>query len=147
MLAAALSYIRSRSNKFGIRNGFYKKNDIHIHVPEGAIPKDGPSAGITIAAAMVSNLTKRPVKSDTAMTGEITLRGRVFPVGGIKSKILAAHRVGIKNVIMPKENEKDYKELPLQLKRGLKFSMVETMEEVVEMTLHGSGTQGKTATA
>ncbi|MFH1779020.1 MAG: endopeptidase La [Candidatus Omnitrophota bacterium] len=132
---AALSYIRSRAKEFGIDDNFYKKMDIHIHIPEGAIPKDGPSAGITIATALVSNLTKLPVKKDVAMTGEITLRGKVLTVGGLKSKILAAHRVGIKTVIIPKENEKDLVEIPKNILREIKIIMVENMDKVLDIAL------------
>ncbi len=132
---AALSFIRSRADRLGIKNGFYKTNDIHIHVPEGAIPKDGPSAGITIAAAMVSSLTKRPVRSDTAMTGEITLRGKVLPVGGIKPKILAAHRTGIKRVIIPKESEKDLVDIPKNITKDLKVILVKDMDEVLKIAM------------
>jgi ATP-dependent Lon protease len=134
---AALSYIRSRSGRLNISESFYKKKDIHIHVPEGAIPKDGPSAGITIAAAMVSNLTKRPVRSDTAMTGEITLRGRVLPVGGIKSKLLAAHRAGIKRVIIPKENDKDLIDIPKNIRKDLHITLVKDMDEVLKIAIGG----------
>lgn len=132
---AALSYIRSKSKRLGIKNGFYKKNDIHIHVPEGAIPKDGPSAGITIVAAMVSSLTKRPLRNDTAMTGEITLRGRVLPVGGIKSKILAAHRAGIEKVIIPKENEKDLIDIPKNIIKDLKVILAEDTDSVLKVVM------------
>ncbi|NQT06977.1 MAG: endopeptidase La [Candidatus Omnitrophica bacterium] len=131
---AALSYIRSKSKLLGI-NGFYKKSDMHIHVPEGAIPKDGPSAGITIAAAMVSTLTKRPLRNDVAMTGEITLRGRVLPVGGVKSKILAAHRAGIKNIVMPKENSKDLVDIPKDVKKDLKLILVDDMDDVLKVVM------------
>lgn len=132
---AALSYIRSRAKEFGIDDDFYKKIDIHIHIPEGAIPKDGPSAGITMATALVSSLTKTPVKKDVAMTGEITLRGRVLPIGGLKSKILAAHRVGIKTVIIPKENEKDLAEIPKNILREIKIIMVENMDKILDIAL------------
>ncbi|MEE8360248.1 MAG: endopeptidase La, partial [Candidatus Omnitrophota bacterium] len=136
---AASSYIRARSEKLGIKNGFYKNKDIHIHVPEGAIPKDGPSAGITIAVAMVSSLTGRAVKSDTAMTGEITLRGRVLPVGGIKSKILAAHRAGIKRVVMPKDNEKDLIDVPKNIRKDLDLLFVKDMDEVLKLVMTKRG--------
>ncbi|MFH1753142.1 MAG: endopeptidase La [Candidatus Omnitrophota bacterium] len=132
---AALSFIRARSEELGIKSGFYKKKDMHIHVPEGAIPKDGPSAGITIAVAMVSSLTGIAVKSDTAMTGEITLRGRVLPVGGIKSKILAAHRAGIKRIVMPKDNEKDLIDVPKNIKKDLDIMFVKDMDEVLKLVM------------
>ncbi len=132
---AALSFIRSRASEFGIDDNFYKKMDIHIHIPEGAIPKDGPSAGITMATALVSSLTKTPVKKDVAMTGEITLRGKILPIGGLKSKILAAHRVGIKIIIIPKENEKDLVEIPKNILREMKIMMVAHMDEVLDIAL------------
>lgn len=134
---AALSYIRSRSGKFGISGNFYKKQDIHIHVPEGAIPKDGPSAGITIASCLISSLTRRPLRNDTAMTGEITLRGRILPVGGIKAKILAAHRAGVKRVVIPKENEKDLADIPVEIKKEQDIIMVSRMDEVLKFVMRG----------
>jgi len=128
---AALSYVRSRSELLGIDPKFYKLYDMHIHIPEGAIPKDGPSAGITMCASIVSALTKRPVRRDLAMTGEITLRGRVLPVGGLKEKILAAHRSGIKKVLIPKENEKDLKDIPKPIKKQIDIEPVDHLDEVL----------------
>ncbi len=132
---AALSYIRSRANSLGIANDFYKNVDIHIHVPKGAIPKDGPSAGITMAVALASTLTKRRVNNNVAMTGEITLRGRVLEIGGVKEKVLAAHRANIPVVILPKENEKELVEIPSNIKRKIKFVLVENMDEVLKVAL------------
>ncbi|NLK01442.1 MAG: endopeptidase La [Clostridia bacterium] len=128
---AGISYIRSKVDELGISPDFYQKNDVHIHVPEGAISKDGPSAGITMATAVISTLTQKLVKKDVAMTGEITLRGRVLAVGGIKEKVLAAHRAGIKKVILPKESEKYLEEIPKRVKRKLEFHLVEHMDEVL----------------
>jgi ATP-dependent Lon protease len=132
---AALSYIRSNAEQAGISPDFYDTHDLHIHVPAGAIPKDGPSAGVAILAALTSLLTDRPVRSDLAMTGEITLRGLVLPVGGIKEKVLAAKRAGIKAVILPKKNEKDLEEIQPALMKGLKFHFVDRMDEVMGLAL------------
>jgi len=132
---AAVSYVRSRAENLMIDNDFYKKTDLHIHIPEGAIPKDGPSAGISMCTSIVSALTRRPVHSDIAMTGEITLRGRVLPIGGLKEKILAAHRGRINKVIIPRENEKDLKEIPQSVLKELEIIMVEHMDEVLSHAL------------
>ncbi len=128
---AAVSYVRSRADSLRIDHTFYKHYDIHVHVPEGAIPKDGPSAGISISTSIVSALTRRPVARDIAMTGEITLRGRVLPIGGLKEKIIAAHRSGIKKVLIPKDNEKDLKDIPASVLRQLEIVPVEHMDEVL----------------
>jgi ATP-dependent Lon protease len=132
---AALSYIRSRASEFDLPEEFPAEMDIHIHLPEGAIPKDGPSAGITMALAIISAITHRPVRSDLAMTGEITLRGRVLAIGGLKEKALAAHRVGIRNLIVPAENAKDLAEIPEKIRAEIHFTMVESMDEVVRAAL------------
>ena len=132
---AAVSYVRSRAENLSINPDFHRKNDIHIHIPEGAIPKDGPSAGITMCTSLVSALTKRPVRHDIAMTGEITLRGRVLAIGGIKEKILAAHRGGIKKVVIPKENEKNLKDIPPKVLKEIKIVFVDHMDEVLPHAL------------
>ncbi len=134
---AGFSYIRSRAKSLGIDEEFHTKMDVHIHVPEGAIPKEGPSAGITMATAVISALTRRPVRQEVAMTGEITLRGRVLPIGGVKEKLLAAHRAGIHQVILPKENEKDLDDVPANIRRKLNVTLVEHMDEVLKMALAG----------
>jgi len=132
---AAMSYVRSRADDLGLEREFYQKVDVHIHIPEGAIPKDGPSAGITMATAIVSALSKIPVKKDVAMTGEITLRGRVLPIGGLKEKLLAAHRGLIKVVIISRENEKDLKDVPKKIVKDLKLILVDSMDEVLAHAL------------
>jgi ATP-dependent Lon protease len=132
---AAVSYLRSRADLLGVDPSFNERMDLHIHVPEGAIPKDGPSAGITMATALVSALTKTPVRKDLAMTGEITLRGKVLPVGGIKDKALAAYRAGITEMILPKENEKDLEELPAEVRDVIEIHLVESMDEVLRLAL------------
>jgi ATP-dependent Lon protease len=131
----ALSLVRSKARAFGVDPLFFEKNDIHVHVPAGAVPKDGPSAGVTMVTALVSLLTSRPVRSDVAMTGEITLRGRVLPIGGLKEKVLGAHRAGIRTIILPKRNEYDLDELPPELISEMKFTTVETVEEVLAAAL------------
>ncbi|HEU5231063.1 MAG TPA: endopeptidase La [Ktedonobacteraceae bacterium] len=133
---AALSYSRSRAQQFGLENRFYEKYDIHLHLPAGSIPKDGPSAGITMATALISALTGRAARRDVAMTGEITLRGRVLPVGGVKEKVLAAHRAGIKTFILPKRNLKDLDDVPQEITRKLRFVMVEHMDDVINVALY-----------
>ena len=132
---AGLSWTRAHARELGIEREIFEKNTLHIHVPAGAIPKDGPSAGITMATAMVSALTGIPVRKDVAMTGEITLRGRVLPIGGLKSKILAAHLSGAKIVILPRKNEKDLRDIPEEIRKSMKLVLVDTMEQVLEAAL------------
>ena len=132
---AALSIIRAHAQKFGISDEFYKTKDIHVHVPEGATPKDGPSAGITIATSIASALTQRKVREKVAMTGEITLRGKVLPVGGIKEKILAAKRAGIKHIMLCQDNKKDVEEIPEKYLEGVTFHFVEDVKDVWDFAL------------
>ena len=132
---AAMSYVRSKAEEFGIQKDFHHNTDIHVHVPEGAIPKDGPSAGITLATALVSNLARVPTRRDVAMTGEITLRGKVLPIGGLKEKVLAAHRAGVTTIILPKDNEKDLADIPKAVLDVLKLHLVESMDEVLKIAL------------
>ncbi|MCX7681913.1 MAG: endopeptidase La [Anaerolineae bacterium] len=142
---AALSYTRSRGKELGIDADVFDKTDVHIHLPEGAIPKDGPSAGITIAAALISAFTGRPVRHDVGMTGEITLRGRVLPIGGIKEKVLTAHRAGLKTIIIPKRNKKDLVDVPANVKRALNIILVENMDEVLSAALLAAESQSPPA--
>jgi ATP-dependent Lon protease len=133
---AALSWVRAHARQLGIEDSFFERVDLHLHVPEGAIPKDGPSAGITLVTALVSLLTGRPVRPRVAMTGEMTLSGRVLPVGGIKEKVLAAHRLGVKEVLLPKRNQKAVKEdLPENVRNDIKIHLVSSIEEVLELAL------------
>jgi ATP-dependent Lon protease len=127
---AAVSYIRSVGGKLGIRENFYKDDDLHIHIPEGATPKDGPSAGVTMCCAMISALTGIGARQDVAMTGEITLRGKILPVGGIREKILAAHRAGINKVLLPRENERDIDEIPENVKKKMEFVLISNADDV-----------------
>jgi ATP-dependent Lon protease len=132
---AALTCIKARAERLGMSIDIIRKRDLHIHIPEGAIPKDGPSAGITMATAMASALTRAPIRKNVAMTGEITLRGRVLPIGGVKEKLLAAHRFGIDTIIMPKDNEKDLPEVPEEVRNALCINLVETIDEVLALAL------------
>jgi len=134
---AGISYIRSKIKDLNISEDFYQQLDIHIHIPEGAIPKDGPSAGVTMATAVISELTDMAVDKNVAMTGEITLRGRVLPVGGIKEKVLAANRAGLKKILLPIENKKDLEEIPDNVRKKLDFVLVENMDQVLEHALVG----------
>jgi ATP-dependent Lon protease len=134
---AAMSYVRSRAEEFGIAKDFNRKLDVHVHIPEGAIPKDGPSAGITLATALISGLARIPARRDVAMTGEITLRGKVLPIGGVKEKILAAHRAGLKTIILPKDNEKDLADIPKNVLDVMEIHLVSGMDEVLKTALAG----------
>jgi ATP-dependent Lon protease len=134
-IQAAMTVVRSRAQVLGLESEFYQKHDVHLHIPDGATPKDGPSAGIGMCTALVSALTKIPVRSDVAMTGEITLRGEVLPIGGLKEKLLAAHRGGIKTVLIPDENEKDLVEIPDNIKGNLDIRAVKWIDEVLGVAL------------
>jgi ATP-dependent Lon protease len=136
--AAALSFIRTNAKKLSIPDDYFTSHDIHVHVPAGAIPKDGPSAGVTMLTALVSLMTGRTIKKDLAMTGEITLRGQVLPVGGIKEKVLAAHRAGIKTIIMPAANLKDMDDIPEKVKKDIEFHHVGQMMDVLKLALMAS---------
>ena len=131
----AISYIRSVGDKWNIDRGFFREHDIHIHIPEGAVPKDGPSAGITMATAILSAITEIPVRADVAMTGEITLRGRVLPIGGLKEKLLAAKNAGMHRVLVPEKNRVDVQEISGEIKKGLDIRFMENMDEVLELAL------------
>jgi ATP-dependent Lon protease len=132
---AALSFVRSRAERLGLESTFFEKSDFHLHIPAGAQPKDGPSAGVTMATALVSLISGRPVRPDVGMTGEITLRGQVLPVGGIKEKVLAAHRSGLKTVILPHRNEADLEDLPDEVREAIRFVFVETVDETLDAAL------------
>jgi len=132
---AAMSFVRSRAEEYGIARDFNRRLDVHIHVPEGAIPKDGPSAGITMATALVSALAKIAVRRDVAMTGEITLRGKVLPIGGVKEKLLAAHRFGVTTIILPRENEKDLADVPKNVLDAVRVELVGHIDEVLKIAL------------
>jgi ATP-dependent Lon protease len=133
----AISYVRAHENAFSLPKAFHKNKDIHVHVPEGQTPKDGPSAGVAIMVSVLSALTKRPIRADTAMTGEVTLRGAVLAVGGLKEKSLAAHRSGIKRIVIPRENTRDLDDIPMKIKRACKFIPVETVDEVIAEVFWG----------
>jgi ATP-dependent Lon protease len=143
---AALSYLKSRAKELAISSDLFDNIDIHIHIPEGSIPKDGPSAGITIATALISAFTSRKVRKDVGMTGEITLRGRILPVGGVREKVLSAYRVGLKTVILPKRNDKDLVEVPKQVRAELEIVLVENMDQVLDIALMPSKTSRRSRT-
>jgi ATP-dependent Lon protease len=132
---AALSYVRANARPLGLPEDFFAKNDIHLHVPAGSTPKDGPSAGVTMAVALASLISGRPVRKDVGMTGEITLRGQVLPIGGVKEKVLAAHRAGLKSVILPRRNEKDLGDVPDEVRREIAFVFADRVEDVLNAAL------------
>lgn len=137
-IQAAFTVVKGRANAFGLPDDFFEKHDLHIHVPEGATPKDGPSAGIGMVTALMSVITNTPVRADVAMTGEVTLRGKVLAIGGLKEKLLAAHRGGIKTVLIPEENERDLKEIPDNIKQELEIVPVKWVDEVIDVALAGN---------
>ncbi len=132
---AAFSYVRSRAGNIGIPDSAFKEFDVHVHLPAGAIPKDGPSAGISLTLAISSALSQRPVRRDLAMTGEVTLRGKVLEIGGVKEKVLAAYRAGLRQLIMPSSNEKDLRDVPDEVKKNISFTFVSTMDDVLRLAL------------
>jgi ATP-dependent Lon protease len=138
---AAMSYMRSRAAEFNVPSSDFEEYDVHVHLPEGAVPKDGPSAGITLAVAIISAFTERKVRSNFAMTGEITLRGRVLPIGGVKEKLLAAHRAQIKEIILPEQNRKDLVDVPAHTLRDLKIHFAEDMQQVIDLVLLDAPTE------
>jgi ATP-dependent Lon protease len=144
---AAMSYLKSRAKTLGVKSSMFETMDVHIHVPEGAIRKDGPSAGITIATSVISAFTGRKVHRDVGMTGEITLRGRVLPIGGVREKVLAAHRTGLKTVILPEKNEKDLVDVPKKVKSDLRIITVKHMDEVLDIALLPADKKAKPKTA
>jgi ATP-dependent Lon protease len=135
---AALSFVRSRAKALGVEDEFFNKSDIHLHIPSGAQPKDGPSAGVTMAAAIVSLASGRKVKPNLGMTGEITLRGQVLRIGGLKEKVLAAHRSGLRTIVLPRRNEQDLDDVPDEIKQTMKFILVDTVDDVIESSLEPS---------
>ena len=140
---AALSFVRSRAKKLGLKDDFFSNSDIHLHIPSGAQPKDGPSAGVTIATALVSLVSGRKVKPHVGMTGEITLRGQVLRIGGVKEKVLAANRNGLKTVIMPKGNEQDLEDVPDEIKQSMKFLFADTVDDVLDFALEATQSSKK----
>jgi ATP-dependent Lon protease len=144
---AALSFVRSRSEKLGLDPAFFEKNDIHLHIPAGSTPKDGPSAGVTMATSLVSLVSGSPVRPDVGMTGEITLRGQVLPVGGIKEKVLAAHRSGLKTIILPTRNEADLEDLPEEVRKSIHFIFAESVDDVLASALEKTPAKKKRRTS